>query len=265
MKLASFAILALALLPTALKAQFNYPGGIVQLRIAKQSSEVPEIRYGLREPVIIETETHWRVLIGISLETLPGEYLVYLKRATESSEDEYLKISVEQKEYPLFDETEGNQNAVLTRPRKKLSDIDFSNTQQPSLPLKFPTDGDWSSNFGHQIYDDSNRQLDSLNGISMTTTKLATVVSPQNAIVLRVETDEQNLATVYLDHGRGLFSILQGLNDITVEAGNGVIAGAVLGKLPGAKSNTAPSSLIWQTQLNGAFVNPLILTELTLK
>ena len=256
----------LAALPCAAqKAQLNYPGGVVMLNLVKQTAQLPEIRYGLREPVIIETETHWRVLIGISLTTLPGEYLVYVKRSTPDSEGEYLKINVEQKEYPQFEKKDGKRHKVLTRPRAKVSDIDFKNTQQPKLPLMLPTDGDWHNTFGHQIYYKKSRQLKSLNGITMTTTKLTTVSSPQNAIVTRIEVDKENLATLYLDHGRGLFSILQGLTDITVEIGNGVVAGAVLGKLPGATNNAEHSSLIWQTQLNGAYVNPLLLTELIIE
>lgn len=248
--------------PAVASAQLNYPGGIVELAIEKNSSEMPDVRYGLREPVIIETAEQWRILIGISLETLPGEYLVYFKRAIESSEGEYLKVEVKQKKYPEFKETLGNTERVLTRNRKKTSDIDFSNTQQPDLPLKLPTDGDWNDTFGHQIYQEKNRQLKSLNGISMTTTKLAAVVSPQNAIVTRIDTDSEDLSTLYLDHGRGLLSILQGITDITVEPGNGVVAGAVLGKLPASESPSEPHSLIWQTQLNGAFVNPLLLTKI---
>jgi len=258
----ALAILLLALLPSKARSQSNYPGGIVELKIPKQSSELPEVRYGLREPVIIETKTHWRVVIGIGLETLPGEYLVYVKRATQRSESEYLKIDIEQKEYPQFDSHEGNISETLIRSRKKVSDIDFSNTQQPDFPLELPADGDWNDTFGQQIYQQREGQLASLNGISMTTTKLATVISPQNAIVTRIEVGNSNLSTVYLDHGRGLISILQGLTDITVEPGNGVVVGAVLGKLPGAKSNAEPSKLIWQTQINGAFVNPLLLTNL---
>jgi len=251
-----------ALTCAAKVGQFNHPGGVVMLDLAKQTTQLPEIRYGLREPVIIETKTHWHVLIGISLATLPGEYLVYVKRSSPDSEGEHLKIHIEQKEYPQFAANNGKRHKALTRPREKVSDIDFKNTQQPKLPLMLPTDGDWHDTFGHQIYYKKSRQLKSLNGVSMTTTKLTTVSSPQNAIVTRIETDKDNIATLYLDHGRGLFSILQGLTDITVEAGNGVVAGAVLGKLPGTTSNAKPSSLIWQTQLNGAFVNPLLLTTL---
>ena len=73
--------------------------------------------------------------------------------------------------------------------------------------------------------------------------------------------DEQELATVVLDHGRGLYSVLRGLTDLTVDIGNGVVSGAVLGRLP-APTDVAQSKLVWQTQLNGVFVDPSLLSEM---
>jgi murein DD-endopeptidase MepM/ murein hydrolase activator NlpD len=99
--------------------------------------------------------------------------------------------------------------------------------------------------------------------VSLTTTELSNVIAPQNAIVSRIEFDENQteLATLFLDHGRGLYSIISGMSDLTVEIGNGVIAGAVLGKMPLDKTGS-PTTLIWQCVINGVYINPLILTKI---
>lgn len=243
------------------ESRYNYPGGIAELRLEKLSDELPEIKYGIREPVVIEHEHYWRVLIGIDLETLPGDYLVYLKRATEDARSEALSFNVQQYRYPLH----SNSGVSIKRAHKKhktLSSIDFSNTQQPALPLRLPADGQWTQSFGHIVIDGKNNQAASQNLVSLTTTELLTVNAPQNAIVTKIETRKNGLSTVFLDHGRGLYSILDGVADLSVETGNGVVAGAVLGKLPSSeRSNNVIKRLTWQCILNGAYVNPLILTQ----
>ena len=239
--------------------QYSYPGGVADLRIEKQNSEIPEIRYGIREPVILEEGDHWRVLIGISLDTLPGDYLLYLKHSVEGTTGEHRKFTVMQKSYQLIDD-EASSAAPLHRVRNEISSIDFSNTQQPTLPLQLPLEGAWTESFGYQVM--ARESLIVQNAVSLTTTELANVVSPQDAIVSKIETGEDELSTVYLDHGRGLYSIIEGLTDLTVEIGNGVVAGAVIGRLPDSDLQVEPKTLVWQTQMNGEFVNPLILTQI---
>ncbi len=244
------------------RAETNFPGGVVEFRLAKISAELPEVRYGLREPVVIEEKSHWRILIGISLDTLPGNYLIYVKRSLEGSTGEHKGIDVEQYHYPLL-ENNGPLGELLRREHKSVSDIDFSNTQQPSLPLLMPVKGDWSDTFGHRRFDPDSNMLVAQNAISLTTTELAMAVAPQNAIVSKIEFSDSGVAAIFLDHGRGLYSILEGLEDLTVEIGNGVVAGAVIGRLARIKPDSEIKRLVWQTQLNGSYVNPLILTQLT--
>jgi murein DD-endopeptidase MepM/ murein hydrolase activator NlpD len=212
--------------------------------------------------VIIEEPQHWRILIGIDISTLPGDYLLYLKRGIEGSTGEHHSFTVTQKNYPLTNTSESSQSEAVHRQRKRLSDIDFSNTQQPSLPLRLPISGNWSDGFGHQYINNDSSHLVSQNAVSLVTTELANVLSPQDAIVSKVETGQDGVSTIYLDHGRGLYSILEGITDLTVETGNGVVAGAVLGRLPSTGSASSPNTLIWQTQMNQVFVNPLILTKI---
>jgi len=185
---------------------FNYPGGVAQFTILKQTDTLPDVKFGLNEPVVMEYPDHWRILVGLGLETLPGDYVAYMKPAIEGAPGQYKKIIVKQQ-------------------------VDFSNTQQPTLPLRLPLEGNWSSNFGHKLYDIKKKVLHIPNAIVLSATQLSTVVAPQTAIVSKIETSSSGLSTIFLDHGRGLYSILSGLDDITVEVGNGIVAGAVIGKL----------------------------------
>jgi hypothetical protein len=251
--------------------EFSHPGGVAQLTIAKASSDIPEVKFGINEPVVIEYADYWRILVGLSLETLPGEYVVYIKSGVDGSTVEYQKIVVKQNNYPFHEYPD--QDGIIDRhavfkAANSFSDIDFSNTQQPSLPLRWPLDGSWSNNFGYKLYDTNLGTLYTPNAIVVSATELSTVISPQTAIVSKIETSASGISTVYLDHGRGLYSILSGLSDITVEIGNGIVSGASIGKLlasdEGAsdRSASAGKTLVWQTVMNNAYIDPQVLIQL---
>jgi len=241
---------------------FNYPGGVAELKLDKQSDLLPEIKFGISEPVIIDQGDSWRILIGLSLDTLPGEYLVYIKRSIEDATATHEKIQVSQKNYVLSKEEKKPKHIHQTH--KTVSQIEYQNTQQPSFPLSFPAQGNWNTSFGELYFNKRKKTLQSQNTVWLNVESKLNITSPQNAIVSNIETDKHGLSTVFLDHGRGLYSIISGLNDITVEIGNGVVAGAVIGNttLPKESSKQRKTPLSWQCMMNGVYINPIILTQL---
>lgn len=248
---------------------YNFPGGIAQLSIPKLSGNLPVVKFGIQEPPIVESGEYWRVLIGLDLEMLPGEYLVYVKQSDADLPATSVKFKVAQKFYP-FTNIENLGSAVLSRDldHDKFSEVDFVNSEQPQLPLRLPVKGDWKDVFGSvaATNDQLSSSTESLvqNYVYLNSTNLSIITAPQNAMVSRIIQSDgsQALATVFLDHGRGVYSILNGVADLSVEVGNGVVAGAVIGKLPSSLNPDQPSTLIWQSIVNGVYVNPLILTEL---
>ena len=257
---------------TASDKRFNYPGGVVELYIPKTSSQVPLARYGMREVTLLDQSEQWCLLIGLDLDTLPGEYIVSIGDTDIPAYT--VKFDVEQTIYSeLADDAASSTGNIQ---HSLFSELDYQNTNQPALPLKLPVAGLWIYNFGrvaeslNDIVDDdkpfySQKQtLTAQNFIYLDTTQIETVLAPQNGIVSRIvkSNDATETATVFIDHGRGLFSIIGGVQDLTVDVGSGVVAGAVIGKIPAVQVDIQPTSLIWQTVLNGVYVNPLILTQL---
>lgn len=238
----------------------SYPGGVAELSVEKLSEQLPEIKFGLREPVIIDQGSDWRVLVGLDLSTLPGEYLIYIKPAIKGLPARQKKFRVEQRDYPL-DSKPGSPILNLSVKHEQFSELDYSNTQQPDLPLFAPAAGQWNDAFGHSAFDPKQQQLVRQNLVSLTTTEVLTVSAPQNAIVSKITMHEDQSATVFLDHGRGLYSIISGIVDLTVETGNGIVRGAVIGKLMAPTAEQDAQVLTWQCVLNGAYVNPFILAQ----
>lgn len=247
-------------------ANFNYPGGVVEILIDKKNTFLPEIQYGIYEPTIIEEKSNWRILLGVSLDTIPGEYLIYLKHDVDDASPEHIKFFVEQKNYPI--KISGKK---LKQPVKQihlsLTKLDYENTQQPNLPLTFPVEGSWNLEFGSIFYNRKNKKTSIQNQISLETNSIISVRSPENALVSNIIIEKDDSSTVFLDHGRGLYSVISGITDLNVEIGNGVLNRAVIGKVTPTtnfkKSAVGTKTLTWQCILNGIYVNPTILSQLS--
>lgn len=272
--------------PSAQK--FNFPGGIVDLRWLKTSSQTPIVKFGLHDPIILEEKKHWRALVGISLDTLPGEYVLYVKDANSELPGTSLRFNVEQKLYPIIEVPEP-LSTVRSLP-KTLSSLSFNNSVPPTLPLRMPIDGDWDTNYGNIYTTIDNRSLATTTQYhaGFASDQIEMVTAPQNGIVCKIERNADTApATVCIDHGRGLISVLTGISDLSVEVGNGIVAGAVIGRLkplaenatvadsgtfstsskPQSQSNSpsgSPSAeLTWSCIVNDVAVDPLILTQIT--
>ena len=235
---------------------FAYPGGVAEIVVPKTSKQPPLITFGTKEVVVLEQLQSWRALVGISLDTLPGNYIVLVK-ANKNMPARAITFSVRQHHYAITQET------VIT-PRKlaMLTSLDFDNTAPPKLPLKTPIEGIWQDNFGQIAAAGPNLIQQNHVSFSPPAGTQQVVLAPQQGIVSHIVQPDGFGASLCLDHGRGLFSVLHGIQELTVEVGNGVMAGAVLGKIDASKNTSSPAYLAWQCVLNEVNINPLIMTKL---
>lgn len=263
-------ILMTAAMPVIAMDEINYPGGIATLEIPKKSESLPTVRYGLTEPAILARQNRWLILIGLDLEQLPGEYILYTRQAGEDESAEFLQFQVRHKHYPI---RHVSADDVVELPDyEKISDLDFSNSQPPELPMLLPFEGEWNDDFGRLFLVEKNKEMLAQNHTWASATASSLVRSPQAGIIAKIVTNDWGISNLVLDHGRGVYSILHGLDNLTVELGNGVVAGAVLGKIPEQQSTSSRANkanrpavtakVHWQVQLNGVFVNPLLMTQL---
>lgn len=260
-------------------AKFSYPGGVAEFWLEKRSPEIPSVRYGLSEPAILDEGDHWRVLIGLNLDRLPGDYVIYTRQEDNAQSSHFIEFQVAHRNYSLFDSlgTDDSSQIQSSLPvYDELSELDFNNSQPPGLPLRLPSesvlsDNVWSNNFGQQILINGQDTVAAQNHSYALLPPHTLIKAPQSAIVSKIVTHENGISDIALDHGRGIYSILYGLSDLSVELGNGVVAGAVLGKVPNKenRSNTEQPSkaldkrvVYWQVQLNNVLVDPLVMTRL---
>ena len=245
--------------------EFNYPGGVVILTVDKRSPEIPYVRYGTQEPVIIDQGVRWKLVIGIGLNQLPGEYLVYFRHADEDQTVNFLRFEVEHRPY-LSIEPKHNIEQKLPRP-KTLSELDFKNTAPLALPLKPPADTVWDPSFGHYLSQEKNEQSVRQRFSYARVESNSPIKAPQTGIVSKIMTQKRGLSSLIIDHGSGAFSLIHGFGEIIPAIGYGVTQGEVIGFSPTGEGNTTRSKkdsdnlaeIYWQFQLNGELVDPLVL------
>lgn len=275
--------------------ELSFPGGIIQLRWPKFSPQLPIVKFGLHDTTVLDDDDHWRCLIGISLKTLPGEYIAYIRHPDSGLPALSHPFLVRQKQYKFNDKptpiTPNNQPWHI----KNLNELDFVNSVPPRLPMNFPTDGNWSDDFGAVVTyttpteSTTSNALNRKNYLSLNTesTPMKLVLAPQNGIVCqlqnnsRLSADKQSRKMMVIDHGRGIYSAIDGLHQTTINVGDGILQGAVIGRIP-SRTNTQVSAttsdsgiaspftpptlssglLHWQCIMNGAAIDPRILTEL---
>lgn len=262
------AIFALSIHPIVYGNEFNHPGGLATLNIEKVSNQIPQIRYGTREPAIVDLGSQWLVLIGIGLNHLPGEYLVYHRNQGVDTEATFHRFMI--KHTPFA--TKRIEEAAAKAPRlpNSLSDLDFDNTTPLSLPLDLPANGEWDQGFGSYLLDSSSEEATQQNFTYVTLPSNTPIKAPSNGIVSNINeskgTDKHSLT---IDHGSGLYSVFNGLGVISVKLGHGLTAGEVFGYTPSMdKSDVTDSqdfsdkshTIFWRTLLNNQLINPLILT-----
>lgn len=265
--------------------KFSFPGGLADLRWHKDSEVEPTVKYGLQDVIVFAAGDEWRALIGLDIQTSPGDYVLHVKAAAQESPAYGLVFSVTQKNYTSVD---ADSNALPSSDLievNNLSELSFINTAPPSLPWQPPLETTWDNRFGQYWMADNgsthlyrnwlspqsiNTDTGTASGSDSASSSLATpyspVVAPQQGIVSKVvqqesatESSAPEMVTLVIDHGRGLYCILSGVQDITVELGDGIAAGAVLGKVRQAQSH---KDFRWQCVMNGAYINPLILTQI---
>ena len=243
----------------------QHPGGIFLLSLEKQSSIPPIVRFGNKEVAVLEYEKEWIALIGISMQQLPGEYLVYFRQSAIDEVASFMKFTVQAQRTGTLNESSKKFPPSL----KRMSELDFENSVPPKVPLTTPFESAWTDEYG-ALSSSPNNQIQAVNFLYTYAKERSLIRAPQAGFVSNIIDSDDGTQSIVIDHGQGLYSLIHGLTDLTVEIGNGVTNRAVIGKVatPAQSGSTRDASVeslgqvFWQVQLNGVFINPIYLTQL---
>ena len=204
-----------------------------------------------------------QALVGLHINTEPGEYELQLKGAAGSQSH---RFQVTSKQYPEEHLTIANQRLVnppesdLVRIReetaRQLAQYQRFTARPLDLsPFVLPVTGRVSSVFGHRrVLNGQPRNPHS--GLDLAAHTGTPIQAPAPGAVVLTGELFFNGKTVFLDHGQGLVTMYCHMDAIAVREGDEVGRGQVIGKV-GATGRVTGAHLHWSVSLNGNRVDPV--------
>jgi murein DD-endopeptidase MepM/ murein hydrolase activator NlpD len=241
------------------------PGGVAAVDLGPVSGDRPIARYGSKRILVVENAGNWVGLVGLSLNTLPGEYIVSAKKQGEDKDREFLikvaaktypeqRIKMKQKKYVSPDK---EQLARITSEKKHMTGL-FKEWREEdvSIELGWPVDGPLSSPFGlRRFFNDKPRKPHS--GIDIAAPVGTDIIMPADGVIIDTGDYYFNGKTVFVDHGQGMISMLNHMSKISVKPGDRLKKGEKIGEVGKTGRVTGPH-LHWSLSLNEVRVDPML-------
>jgi murein DD-endopeptidase MepM/ murein hydrolase activator NlpD len=264
-------VLALALAVPALAAgsfigprAAAVPGGVVSLGIPGAAAQRPAVTYGGKPVLVVRQADGWQAIVGISLDTAPGEYHVDVQQPGAPARQLTFRISPQQYRVQQLKVAPGQVNlspedeARVNGEQEKVRIVLSAFTAQPpsTLRLEQPVPGPRSSSFGlRRVFNGESRKPHS--GMDIAAPVGTPIKAPLAGRVVDVGNYFFNGNDVIVDHGQGLMTMYCHLSKIRVEVGQELKAGQVLGDV-GATGRVTGPHLHWGVILNGSSVDPAL-------
>lgn len=263
-----FTLLSFALVATAnatvLPRESRVPGGIALVTLPAAQTPPRATLDGSRVAVV-KQDDKWVAIVGISLDTPPGEHKLIVKTGDGSLE---VPFRVTDKSYRTQHLTIKNERQVTPNPddlkriaaeqrRSRAALERFTDTASPVFALATPVPGTKSDSYGsRRFFNGQPRRPHS--GMDIAASKGTPISAPADGEVVEVGDFFFNGNTVFIDHGAGLVTMYCHLDRIDVKTGDRVKAGDTLGTV-GATGRVTGPHLHWGVSLNGTMVDPALL------
>ncbi|MRR49489.1 MAG: M23 family metallopeptidase [Rhodocyclaceae bacterium] len=257
---ALFVLLFASFAAHALPTHSPVPGGVAVVSLGS-AAEAPSARWGEQPLAVVREKGRWFALLGIPLDTLPGEleFRVLSGGAAvnhavtvgiKNYPEQRLTIRDTRKVEPSADELARiDREAEITAAVKR----HFA-PEAPDTTLTSPVPGRLSSRFGlRRVFNGQPRNPH--NGLDFPVAAGTPIRAPADGTVTNTGDYFFNGNTVFLDHGQGLITAYMHLSRIAVATGQRVKRGEILGTV-GATGRATGPHLHWTVILNNTPVDP---------
>lgn len=245
----------------ALPRHAPVPGGVAVIDLGPASQPAPAAHWGEQPLAVVRDNKHWFTLLGIPLDTLPGELEVSISGTSKSGPR---RVAVQLKNYPeqrlsIRDQrkVEPNADDLARIEREQAITTDIKRRFSPGIPrtdFAQPAGGRLSSRFGlRRIFNCLPRNPHA--GLDVAAGQGAIVSAPVDGVIANTGNYFFNGNTVFIDHGQGLITAYMHLSRIDVQTGQTVKKGEILGAV-GATGRATGPHLHWAVILNNTPVNP---------
>lgn len=240
------------------------PGGVVTFKLPGAPDERPVVSYSEKPVLVARAGTGWLAIVGIPLDTEPGEYPVKVRQPGGGETTLSFKVAAKQYATQQLKVAPGQVNlspedeARVARETEKIRGaLDSFTPQAPdTLRLQQPVPGRRSSSYGlRRVFNGESRRPHS--GMDIAAPTGTPIRAPLAGRVIDAGNYFFNGNTVIVDHGQGLVTLYGHLSKIRVEVGQAVKTGEVLGEV-GATGRVTGPHLHWGVTLNGTMVDPAL-------
>lgn len=259
----SLAFVSLLLSPGAFALPRNapVPGGVAVVALDEAGETPPRAWFGKTPLAVVRHEGRWHALLGIPLDTSPGQLQITVGRGSATRS---LAVEVKPKDYPVQHLTIRDKRKVepsaedLARIDREKETTDrikqhFADPE-PDTGFALPATGRLSSRFGlRRIFNGLPRNPHA--GLDVAVGTGAPIRAPAPGTVVDTGDYFFNGNTVFIDHGRGLVTAYMHLSRVDVKPGQAVKRGDSLGGA-GATGRVTGPHLHWAVFLNGTAVDP---------
>jgi len=253
--------------PAVWPQALQVPGGVARLSLGPAAARpVVHVRQGDADvPVLVVGDAiEWTAVVGIPLAAAPGDAfvtvqsqggatrLVHYAVAHKQYKEQHLKVA------PRTVDLSPEDQARYERERDHQAGVmaTFTEPAPPSLRMRVPVPGRRSSSFGlRRVFNGQPRNPHS--GMDIAAPTGTPIVAPLAGRVIDVGDYFFNGGTVWLDHGRGLLTMVCHLSSMDVRVGDVVQAGEAFCKV-GATGRVTGPHLHWGVMLNRTMVDPAL-------
>ncbi len=244
----------------------SVPGGVAVVDLGASSEPKPQARYGSKNIMVISQDGHWKGLVGLSLKTLPGDYIVSYQTEKDKAESKEVTIKVEPKSYPeqrinvkdkKYVSPNKEQLARIKKEKNHMGELfKIWRDTDVSVDMSWPVDGPISSPFGlRRFFNDQPRKPHS--GIDIAAPTGTDILMPVDGQVIDTGDYYFNGKTVFVDHGQGMISMFNHMSKIIVKSGDKLKRGDKIGEIGKTGRVTGPH-LHWSLSLNEVRVDPML-------
>lgn len=261
LRLSLFALFCLAWNVHALPQHAPVPGGVAVIDLGPAGTVAPQARWGEQRLAVVRERDHWYALLGIPLDTLPGELEI---RIFFGSTVANRAVPIQIRNYPEQRLTIRDKRKVepnpddlirIEREQKQTEAIkQHFSLAMPATAFLQPAAGHLSSRFGlRRFFNGQPRNPHA--GLDVAASTGTPVKAPADGVIANTGDYFFNGNTIFIDHGQGLVTAYMHLSRIDVQAGQRVRQGETLGAVGSTGRVTGPH-LHWAVILNNTPVDP---------
>ncbi len=254
------------LLPTIVKQ-----GDVCLIRAFRPTDSVYATFRGKRLPMIQAKNETFGILLGIDMETPPGDYEIKIEGTDKNGRTPATTLLLKvvdanfgKQELTLPREMVDLDAKTLDRVNREANRLDalFQKSRKESMwsgPFVAPVTGEIASPFGVRRF--INGQPKSAhNGVDIDAPQGTPILASNRGVVVLRDELFFTGNTIILDHGAGIYSMYFHLSQAAVSEGEVVEKAAVIGNVGSTGRSTGPH-LHWSVRMNDSRVDPFSLLK----